>query len=421
MSRRYHAASSTRLLDFEGRLLCEPFTETATGERAGPLVLALPVKQIEATYAGDQEQNKRQEAFDCLFETIDQESSPQDTARVQTFVETYQDAQSKYDAFVQFKNELACKKVDDKYTERCTKRRENAMSVYEQVKSLLEDYDHKELVLRCTFNSEGFCLFNYLPVDAILGALVRAPSKATKKILAAAAERVRLVVDKIHFFGLASITDAGPYLDSLESREENYVKFEVHYFNQMPTYRQNSFFGLRHQGHMRPIPRINDFVRHVENDQPFAAVLQLLLHDAGHSRSPPASIFDRIVREQEPLQRHKFTSLASKIWREHFPIDRPDECDTEEKFRAKFELCVRSYRSLHLSIRTYVFDPLTIAFLEETGAPPHNPRQYFSRQDAIDEMYTNDTCIRFLRENNYASLLSLHRAYFQNPSYYGLY
>ena len=100
MSRRYHAASSTRLLDFEGRLLCEPFTETATGERAGPLVLALPVKQIEATYAGDQEQNKRQEAFDCLFETIDQESSPQDTARVQTFVETNQDAQSKYDAFV---------------------------------------------------------------------------------------------------------------------------------------------------------------------------------------------------------------------------------------------------------------------------------------------------------------------------------
>jgi hypothetical protein len=151
---------------------------------------------------------------------------------------------------------------------------------------------------------------------------------------------------------------------------------------------------------MRDHPRIDDFVRHAENDEPFAALLQLLLHDTGHRGNLPSSIFDRIVREQEPDQRYRLTQLASKIWREHFPMYRSDEYDTEEKFRAKFELCFQQYRALHLSIRTYVFDPLTIAFLEETGPPPHNPRQYLTRKMAVDKMYTNDYCIRFLREHN---------------------
>jgi hypothetical protein len=40
----------------------------------------------------------------------------------------------------------------------------------------------------------------------------------------------------------------------------------------------------------------------------------------------------------------------------------------------------------HRKVLDNFSDPLTIAFLEETGPPPHNPRQY-SREMAVDKMF----------------------------------
>jgi hypothetical protein len=93
---------ANRLEYSNGGLLRQPFTETATGERAGPLVVAHHVKQLAAPYRDNKEE--KQQAFGRLYETFDQES-PQDTARAQAIVEAYDEAFNDYNAFVETKNQ----------------------------------------------------------------------------------------------------------------------------------------------------------------------------------------------------------------------------------------------------------------------------------------------------------------------------
>ena len=111
-------------------------------------------------------------------------------------------------------------------------------------------------------------------------------------------------------------------------------------------------------------------------------------------------IFCQIVKERNPARRTKFIEIAKKIWTEEFSRSRGfySDCNADWMLCTKFESCCRQYDSLHSSIQAYLADPLTVAFLSETGPPPrNNPNERVTHQDAVDKMYTHGRCLGLLR------------------------
>ena len=93
-------------------------------------------------------------------------------------------------AFQQSKIDLIVAKQRAKEAKRTARKLELARPVYDKIEKLLEGFDHKELVLACEWQSNGYCIFDNMQSQIILGPLLSAPSSATKTKIAQAVEKV---------------------------------------------------------------------------------------------------------------------------------------------------------------------------------------------------------------------------------------
>ena len=179
-------------VDFS-KVICNHFQEIATEEDVGPLVLAKHVKQIEATYTSNA---ARAEHIQTILDTFDiNKISQEDRDRAQVFEEAFGAAMEQLPAFQQSKIDLIVAKQRAKEAKRAARKLELARPVYDEIEKLLEGFDHKELVLACEWQSNGYCIFDNGPSQEILGPLLSAPSSATKTKIA---QVVRKVVEAYH-------------------------------------------------------------------------------------------------------------------------------------------------------------------------------------------------------------------------------
>lgn len=385
------------------RLLSQPHREFRTDDVVGPLILAQHVKQIESTYYHDDE---RKQAFDLILGEIDEATPTEDTTRADDFVSAHEMAESQFDAFQKAKEDIIRNKQREKEAVRSVKRRESAEVIFSKVEDLLQDYIHKDFVLKCRWNEAAYCYFDCQPVDAILGALLRAPSAATQKKISTTVDSVIEVVDLLHSNGFMALN----YLFFLRSRTGRHQRALYQYCLSERTFETvlGDFFANA------------KFVDYIRQGKPIDALVHVL------AANDLDSVFCRhVVTARDQDQRTQLETLARSIWR--WKVTSWTETNTEEKFRQKFDLCRTSFTNIKASIRDYLADPLTIEFLQLTGPPTHRPNQQFSRQNVVDTIYGDsqlcphdlDRIMEALEGRNFEVLRVIHREMFRNPHFFG--
>lgn len=377
------------------RVLTQSQTEVLSGDPVGPIILATPLLQICGTY---KDSSQCSDKLKELFQQAETAISAEAEAQSLNLLELFEIADGEYDAFVEAKEAIAA----GKQQAYIAGRNEKARAVYAKLGALLEDYEHKDFALECTWSNHGVCTFKLQRVQHLAGVLVRCPSRATKSKLIATATSIRSDIDLLYANGF--IQGDSRYLRFLLADTTRSMRALYDYCvgandpfisTSVCMHSDGAFFGLLRDGKC------------------IDALLRIL--NSHHVRLA----FTRKVVKERGQERTLHSKLASNVFRDVFePSLFYSRLINEAEYRLKFVQARTLYQRCKATIKQYISRPQTIAFLAETGPPPNHRNAEHTRRDAVNLMYEKTQDLRFLKRRDFASLLNLHRSYFYNqPSH----
>jgi len=369
-------------VSYNWRLLTYPFVEASTGEKAGPVVTAIQYKQARAR------SDIESRSLDKLFESMDEVVSAEDTTRAETFLAAYDEAKVDLASYKEHKAEKARKE----YWKNVCKRREVSRALLATFESLLDGYEHKDVILE--YEWDQYCEwvpdFAMKPVNQLVGMMFRRQSSSNKNTRKKVAE-TRQFFDSLESAGFLNGQNFLTFL--LSSDQQRYMLALYEYCSSVFGENDALLKGLSRR-------RIDDFVRLVREQKYFDALILAFDDDNSHFKQA----FVRHVTGNNNDQHQ--TSLARRVWDRH--VRRFYRFRNETDWRTLFKTCRREYLSLRRSALFYLLKSKTMALLARSGSP-----RGLTAAQAVDKMYDDDRSHQLLLERNYARLLALHTRYFE--------
>lgn len=320
--------------------------------------------------------------------------------------------------------------IDDKEQakeqEEMTKRKNDMRDVYDKMSTALDGYEHKDIVLECTWydDSRHDCFrFKYKPSQAILGRLIlKNPCKSTARKCSNAAKKVREAFDLLHDNGFLSHN----YLGNLGDASHHVAGRALQRYcrKKYPTF--ESLLGTPEYDYYNYSCDASFLapLRQGKPDTALCVLLEKLLYSDFQNAFVDNAL--NMCNSQRKTTRDRFKKAATRVWRQdrnkpprQLPGDNTDG-DEYRKFKARFDRCRADYQILILNFREYKRQPDTVAFLAETGPPPDRPGQTFTRSNAVNKTLEVGRGDDLLRNRDFTALLDLHRRIFQNPHNYYL-
>jgi len=338
---------------------------------------------------------------------------------------SYKESSDAYEDFTRDKKRFATTN-NTAQKERLRRKLENSKHILHQLKVKFHElHNDYPWMFECTFDDKCLGRFDVTFVDQVVGPLVRAPSTVTLAIMAMS---IKLVVERVIFLEKNSfLTTCGKkelycfldpekdryhraidgYLRSLSSLQGMDVILKCPY----------AFFHYKY----------SFLKRLVAEEKPLDTLWGIMRFQGGilcHSK-----IFCwGVTREQaEPGSSswNQHYKLAERVFKTSSSIRDFSMTSTRESFtstREKFFQRREKYLAILRAIQRYTNDKATKAFLAVQGPPEHLPSQTFTRQDAIDSLFTklNYPSERLLERGDHRTLLLTHKAMFRCPRQYGI-
>jgi flagellar biosynthesis chaperone FliJ len=397
--RSWYAGHERIVIHAYSKVLCQPQVETCTGDPVGPLLLGKHIKQIENTQFRT---NLREELLSEMLQKMDTGVAPEATRRAGAFITAFESAMEEYPAFQRAKRDVVLGRIRAKEAEQAARKLKNTRRVYDNLSSQLHGYEHKEIALACSWNDDGYCIFDYGPSQAILGPLLSAPSSATKKKIHEAGvsvcEAYEILKDK-GFLGSGLSSSLASNLSSYEIFLPTYKKALYQYCCEHKTSKallgsklaDKSFIGLLRKGKF------------------FEALYRLLSSDDKRE-----AFTRRALMEIEPDQRQYFRTIAEDVWCLEIR-NLPDPSWLLNCFELKFDTCSGKFMRIKRNLKEYLQSPETVQFLAETGSYRNDRNQQITGQHVVNTLYEGDN-INLLEDGpEFRILRRVHRQYIQRP------
>jgi hypothetical protein len=267
------------------------------------------------------------------------------------------------------------------------------------------------------FHFSGYGRFKIKIVDEILGPIVRAPSTATTEKVT---EAIKNLLEKLELLEacdfLGNWADDGiEFLDSqcpCEKAMEEYCKKFI----------SPSELLCRERSSMK-----RGFLSRIETGS-LEEAIYMAIHEGNTRRIYNTDLywmFAGFVAEE--FVHHTSDSfanyllLATRVWESPSLRLTSSHMWNFSTFKQTFLFLRERYRALVENVHTYLMLGDTVRFLAEQGPPAHRPDQLFTRQDAIDFIWTKDpTNTHLLDGRRFDELLEFHREIFDNPRKFGM-
>ena len=382
-----------------GLSLCIPQIEHATGESVGPVVMAYQVEQIATSFreAGD-----RKKALDMLFQKVDDELTDEEKTRRETLVDCYFRALSDFESWREAKSRREIEERQARQEERAANKRERGEAVLATIEALLDDYEHKEIVLAGHWeNSTGIRKFTYAPSQYCLAFLTEYVSYSNPSSIKRHVREVREAYDLIlaNGFGTGESSDALAFL-AISKEPHETALYDL----------KNDNF-LSHSFTSRSIfcETGRNFVAALKEGSPLGAFLKIL------SWADKKTAFVKSVVDDETSEAANFIILAQAVW----GITQSNmwkDPKTVDGYRRKYYECRTEYQVLQAHMKAYLRMKDVRKFLKLRSPPANRPNQVFSRKDALRRIFLlQHGAKELLQERQLDDLFVLHKRMFGDP------
>jgi hypothetical protein len=385
------------------RMFWEPLTETVTNEPIGPLICTQLIRRIESTEKATD--TRTSDRIARLKQCVEDTTTAQPADTKDEFMQSLCEAMAEFPRFSRNKREIEWRREREARETKAANRRARATVVLEKMDKILGEYELKAPLLEHTWNyCSGTCRFKYSISRCKLGALVDAPSGATKKKITEVIADVRQVFDMLHSRGFTpGVSLKFQQAFQLPRGAPRSHKALFKYLDEGSSV--DFFLGRDGAGS-------DGFVELVNQGKLWEACCTIL-----HSWEFSNAFVGAGKRQTPRRYQSRVRGLLDIVWHSvpATGISREPTRKAEDlnAYEGRFDGCLKEYKILLAHFRQYTRRPTTAAFLS-TRHDTDEEYESLTGEDVVKLLLDGEDTTK-LWNREFDALLSRHRLILRSP------